>query len=79
MINFILKNLFILYLGASLRFLFHRFIKQNKQITYYDILHGIEKERTKEDEIFNAKNEFINRIYAYGFLLIVVIIIVILS
>ena len=77
MITDILKNIFILQLGALLRFLFYYFVKRNKQVTYYSILNGRDKEKTKADEIFNIRNEFINRLYALGFLLIIVVFIII--
>jgi len=78
MIEIIFRNLFILYLGTLLRFLFHRVIKR-KKISYHQILNGIEHEKTKEDEIFNIRNEFINRLYGLGFLLFVVVIIIIIQ
>ncbi len=77
MITAILKNIFILQLGVLLRFLFYYFVKRNKQVTYYSILNGRDKEKTKADEIFNIRNEFINRLYALGFLLIIVVFIII--
>lgn len=77
MITDILKNIFILQLGALLRFLFYYFVKRNKQVTYHSILNGKDKEKTKADEIFNIRNEFINRLYALGFLLIIVVFIII--
>ena len=77
MITAILKNIFILQLGVLLRFLFYYFVKRNKQVTYYSILNGRDKEKKKADEIFNIRNEFINRLYALGFLLIIVVFIII--
>ena len=77
MITVILKNIFILQLGALLRFLFYYFVKRNKQVTYHSILNGKDKGKTKADEIFNIRNEFINRLYALGFLLIIVVFIII--
>jgi hypothetical protein len=77
MITDILKNIFILQLGALLRFLFYYFVKRNKQVTYHSILNGKDKGKTKADEIFNIRNEFINRLYALGFLLIIVVFIII--
>jgi len=77
MIELIFRNLFILYLGAFIRFLFHRFIKNNKQITFNFILNGIDKEKIKEDEIFNARNELMNRLYAFAFFIFIIIIIII--
>lgn len=49
MITDILKNIFILQLGALLRFLFYYFVKRNKQVTYHSILNGKDKGKTKNE------------------------------
>lgn len=57
-----------------------RLIRRNKKdITYNKLLRGIDPVRTKEDEIYNKKNEFINRMYSLTFLFLVVILIIVLT
>ena len=59
----LLRNLLILYLGVSLRFLFYKIIKR-RDVDFQRLLHGIKCPKNKNDEIFNYKNDFTNRLYA---------------
>jgi hypothetical protein len=59
MITDILKNIFILQLGALLRFLFYYFVKRNKQVTYHSILNGKDKGKTKADEILISETSLL--------------------
>ncbi len=78
-IELILRNLFILQLGILIRLAYLRLIKKNTKVTYSKLLHGIDPVKTKEDEIFNTRNEFVNRIYSLVFLFLLVVIIVLLT
>lgn len=62
MIELILRNLFILYIGACVRYLLLRIFKGEKKFS--SILHGI-PEKNKTDEKLNVENEFINRLLWY--------------
>ena len=70
----LLRNLLILYLGVSLRFLFYKIIKR-RDVDFQRLLHGIKCPKNKNDEIFNYKNDFSNRLYAIIFIISIVIII----
>ena len=70
----LLRNLLILYLGVSLRFLFYKIIKR-RDVDFQRLLHGIKSPKNKNDEIFNYKNDFTNRLYAIIFIISIVIII----
>ena len=71
-INLLIRNLMILYIGAILRYGLNCIFKTGK--SFQTILHGVEV-KTKEDEILNINNEIINRIYGITGLIIIVIII----
>lgn len=73
--EFIIRNTFFFYFGAALRYCYLRFLKKRK-ISFRKVLNGIEKPKTKEDEIYNMSNEFKNRLFAIAFLSLVVIILV---
>lgn len=62
MTEYILKNIFALYLGGSLRYVYLRYIRRDKNATYAKVLHGIPNPKTKEDDNFNLKNEMKNRL-----------------
>ena len=62
----LLRNLLILYLGVSLRFLFYKIIKR-RDVDFQRLLHGIKCPKNK--------NDFTNRLYAIIFIISIVIII----
>lgn len=74
-----LKNLIILHIGVTLRFIYLRFLKNNNKITYSKLLKGIEPVKSKEDDLYNIKNQTLNRLYALIFLFAIVIIFIIVK
>lgn len=62
----------VLYLGAFIRYLFQCISKREKRASLNSILHGM-TEKTKEDEIANVNNQFRNRMYGFGALVLIVI------
>lgn len=75
-IGLILRNIFVLYLGASVRYAIHRMFKSKKD--FRTILHGIPV-KNKTDEMLNFENEMINRLYGIAVLVILVIIIIVIT
>ena len=75
-IDILCKNLIVLYLGAFIRYVVNCMSKSKK--SFQTILYGV-TEKTKEDEISNINNEFVNRIYGIVGLTIIVIIIVLIT
>ena len=74
-IDILCRNLLVLYLGAFIRYVVNRMLKSKK--SFHTILYGV-TEKSKEDEISNINNEFVNRIYGIVGLIIIVIIIVLI-
>lgn len=72
MTEYILKNIFVLYLGGSLRYVYLRYIR-HKKITYKKVLYGIPNPKTKEDDNYNLKNEMKNRLTAILFLIALIL------
>ena len=75
-IDILCRNLIVLYLGASIRYVVNCMSKSKK--SFRTILYGV-TEKSKEDEISNINNEFVNRIYGIVGLIIIVIIIVLIT
>lgn len=67
-------NRLILYLDVSLRFFLLRVIKR-RNVDFQSLLHGIKCPKNKEGETFNISNEFTNRLYAFTFIVLIVIVI----
>lgn len=72
MIEYLFRNLFELYSGACVRFLYLRYIKR-KDVHFKELLHPIKKVKTKDDEINVFMNEMTNR--SYGCLLLMLLVI----
>lgn len=81
MLELIFKNLFTLHIGIFIRYLFLRYIKKNRDISYKQLLIGEKNKRNdiKQDEINCFNNEIKNRLYGIIFLIIIVIVIIILT
>ena len=75
-IDILCRNLIVLYLGAFIRYVVNCMLKSKK--SFQAILYGV-PEKSKEDEISNINNEFVNRIYGIVGLIIIVIIIVLIT
>ena len=75
-IDILCRNLLVLYLGAFIRYVVNCMLKSNK--SFHTILYGV-TENSKEYEISNINNEFVNRIYGIVGLIIIVIIIVLIT
>ena len=75
-IDILCRNLIVLYLGTSIRYVVNCMSKSKK--SFRTILYGV-TEKCKEDEISNINNEFVNRIYGIVGLIIIVIIIVLIT
>lgn len=71
--EYIFKNLLALYIGGTLRFVWLRYIRHNKNMTYSKVLHGIPKAKTKEEDNYNIKNEMKNRITTLLFIVILIL------
>lgn len=74
-IELLVKNIIVLYFGAFIRYLLNCVLRRSPKKSFHYILHGIE-EKSKEDEIYNYNNEFVNRVYGFAGLLVIVMIIV---
>lgn len=79
MLDLIFKNLLILYVGVGLRYLYYKLFKKNNYIKYSQLLYGIKNPKTKDEEIQNKKNEFINRLYSIFTLSLIVLVIAIIQ
>lgn len=81
MLELIFKNLITLHIGIFIRYLFLRYIKKNRDISYKQLLIGEKNKRNdiKEDEINCFNNEIKNRLYGITFLIIIVIVIIVLT
>lgn len=75
-IDIFCRNLIVLYLGAFIRYVVNCMLKSKE--SFQTILHGV-TEKSKEDEISNINNEFVNRIYGIVGLIIIVVIIVLIT
>lgn len=73
MTEYIFKNLLALYIGGSLRFVYLRYIRRNKMVTYSKVLHGIPNAKTKKDDTYNIKNEMKNRLTTLLFLVVLIL------
>lgn len=72
--DYIVRNVLILYLGTFLRYFIKRYIRRDKNVKFKELLHS-DKFKKKNDEI-NADtvmNEFINRLYAFALIIIVLL------
>lgn len=72
MIEYIFQNILALYVGGTLRFVYLRYVRRDKSVTYVKILHGISKVKTKEDDTYNIKNEMKNRLTTLFFIVILI-------
>lgn len=60
-LNLILGNVFILYLGTSVRFLYKKYLKREQGVTFKKVYKGPEKLSSKSEEIEDFNNEMANR------------------
>jgi len=70
MMQYIVQNILAVYIGGTLRFLYHlyhRVICRDKNVSYNGILHGIPNAKTKKQDTFNIKNEMKNRLLPWYF------------
>lgn len=73
MMQYIVQNILAVYIGGTLRFLYHRVICRDKNVSYNRILHGIPNAKTKKQDTFNIKNEMKNRLVTVVFLVILIL------
>ncbi len=80
MFDLIVKNLFTLYLGASIRFVWFRIILRRK-VSFDEILNGVENKKANysEKELDNMRSGFMNRVVGVVFIMILILLIVYLS
>lgn len=79
MFDLLMRNIVILHIGAALRYLYKRYLKHDKSVSYSKVLNGLEKVSSKKDEIYIFHNELKNRFVAILFALVIIALILILS
>lgn len=60
-LNLILGNVFILYLGTNVRFLYKKYLNREQGVTFKKVYKGPEKLISKSEEIEDFNNEMANR------------------
>lgn len=72
--NYLIRNILILYLGTFLRYIIKRYIRRDNNIKFKELLHG-NKFKKKFDDVNadSVMNEFINRLYAFALIIIVIL------
>lgn len=70
-------NLFILYTGTFIRYVYFRFVKK-KKVRFKELLNPVEDKDPKADEYNRFINEMTNRTYGCIFLILLVLLSLIL-
>lgn len=72
--NYFIRNILILYIGTFIRYIIKRYIRRDKNIKFKELLYG-NKYKKKSDDVNadSVMNEFINRLYAFAIIIIVIL------
>lgn len=73
MLEYIFKDMLAMYVGGSIRYLYLRFIRRKRGVSYRMVLHGIANAKTKEADTYNIKNEMKNRLTTLVFLIVLIL------
>ena len=73
-LNYLIRNILILYIGTSIRYIIKRYICRDKHIKFKELLQGSKFKKNSDDvNADSVMNEFVNRLYAFAIILIVIL------
>lgn len=79
-LNYFIRNILILYMGTFIRYIIKRYIRRDKNIKFKELLLGYKFKKNSDDvNADSVMNEFINRLYAFAIIIIVILVYVLLK
>ena len=73
-LNYFIRNILILYMGTFIRYIIKRYIRRDKNIKFKELLLGYKFKKNSDDvNADSVMNEFINRLYAFALIIIVIL------
>jgi len=74
-LNYFIRNILILYMGTFIRYIIKRYIRRDKNIKFKELLLGYKFKKNSDDvNADSVMNEFINRLYAFAIIIIVILV-----
>jgi hypothetical protein len=79
-LNYFIRNILILYMGTFIRYIIKRYIRRDKNIKFKELLLGYKFKKNSDDvNADSVMNEFINRLYAFAIIIIVILVYIFLK
>lgn len=79
-LNYFIRNILILYMGTFIRYIIKRYIRRDKNIKFKELLLGYKFKKNSDDvNADSVVNEFINRLYAFAIIIIVILVYIFLK
>lgn len=79
-LNYFIRNILILYIGTFIRYIIKRYIRRDKNIKFKELLLGYKFKKNSDDvNADSVMNEFINRLYAFAIIIIVILVYIFLK
>ena len=79
-LNYFIRNILILYMGTFIRYIIKRYIRRDKNVKFKELLLGYKFKKNSDDvNADSVMNEFINRLYAFAIIIIVILVYIFLK